>query len=330
VIVEICRNSVFCQATPGVNYQTTDTDLQSYFASAGITTLVANKKFAVNFGAAETSKQFFVQVLNSTEVSSPTLTLELENGAGTVLDVASVQIVDKGGGSTSGDIDINGVPIPSPTGPAGATMCDLNPQTFQTGPYPGSGPGPCGSYQIPVGNCTTGMSGANTINKAYLYILENIEPGSPRLGNTMRMAIPRDAAMIFKFRTGPSGAFPEFLLPPFYRNLTIGYDEQVSRGPAAPHFVTISETRCDFDYTKTLTNGTLNGCYMTMSSSGSVLSKIWPAGSEPAPAADFPYCPLKPDTNYYMNIRYEDASNLNSRGILNCPGGACGAAIGFN
>ncbi len=106
------------------------------------------------------------------------------------------------------DLDINGVAIPSPTGPAGATMCDLNPLTFQTGPYPGGGPGPCGSHQINVGTCSSGMTGVNAINKAYQYNLEDMLPGSPRLGNSMRLAIPRDAAMVFRFKTGPASRFP--------------------------------------------------------------------------------------------------------------------------
>jgi hypothetical protein len=229
------------------------------------------------------------------------------------------------------DLDINGTPIPNPTGAPGAVMCDRDPVTGAAIPYPGSGPGPCGSYRIPVGNCTTGLTGANAINSAYEYILENIQPGSLRLGNSIRLTVPRDAAMVFRFKTGPASAFPEFSLAPFYRNLTIGFDEQVSRGPAAPHFTTISESPCDFDYTKTLAGGSLNGCYVTQSSSGSMLAKIWPAASVPAtPAADFPYCPLKPDTVYYLNIRYEDASTVSGKGVLSCPAAGCGAAIGFN
>jgi hypothetical protein len=68
-----------------------------------------------------------------------------------------------------------------------------------------------------------------------------------------------------------------------------------------------------------------------MSSSGSMLAKVWAPASLPAtPAADFPFCPLKPDTTYYLNIRYEDASTPAGKGLLSCPFGACGAAIGFN
>jgi hypothetical protein len=62
-----------------------------------------------------------------------------------------------------------------------------------------------------------------------------------------------------------------------------------------------------------------------------MLAKIWPAGSGPGtPAADFPFCPLKPDTVYYLNIRYEDASTVSGKGVLSCPAAGCGAAIGFN
>jgi hypothetical protein len=228
------------------------------------------------------------------------------------------------------DYDINNTPIPSPTAAAGSVMCDRNPVTGASGPYPGAGPGPCGSYEIPLGTCSSGMTGANAITRAYQYNLEDMQTGSLRLGNSIRLGIPRDAAMVFRFRTGPASAFPEFNAPPFYRFLTIINDELPSRGPPMPHFGTVTEARCDFDYSKTLLAGTLNGCYVNLAASGSILTKIWPTGSAPTAAADFPFCPLKPDTTYYLNIRYEDASTLSSRGKLNCPEGTCGATVVFN
>jgi hypothetical protein len=223
------------------------------------------------------------------------------------------------------DTDINGTAIPSPTGPVGATMCE-----FPGMPYgPGSGPGPCGSYQVPIGNCSSGMTGANAITKVWQYNLEDYQQGSPRLGNSIRAAIPRDAAMIFRFKTGPASAMGPLPAPTTDPNLlrifNLGYSEQTNRGPSAPRFVTISESRCDFDYAKTLASGTQNGCYVTMTGDSQVLGHVRAAGT-----STFPFCQLKPDTIYYVNIRYEDASTVDRRGTLSCPSGTCGAAIKFD
>ena len=141
--------------------------------------------------------------------------------------------------------------------------------------------------------------------------------------------------MVFRFKTGPASAFPEFLNAPYYRSLTAAFEEQVSRGPTSPHFVTVSETRCDFDYGKTrlATPEVFNGCYVPMPVGGAVPMRIWPLDRLPQPGATYPYCPLKPDTYYYLNIRNEDATSLTTRGIISCNPGVfpgCGLAVGFN
>jgi hypothetical protein len=224
------------------------------------------------------------------------------------------------------DHDAWGKVIPAPSGPAGASMCEQPGQP----PYPGAGGrGPCGSFEIPVGECGAGMTGENAITRAFLYVLEDYQPGGARIGNSIRFGLQRDHAMVFRMRTGDEGLFS---LP---RYLTLGYEEQSNRGPLAPRFVTLSEKRCDFDYSKTLAAGKLDGCFKTMTGGDSLLAKIWAPGSVPAPTADFPYCPLKPNTTYYLNIRYEDASKASTRGRISCPAGVnafntCGQTIGIN
>ena len=221
------------------------------------------------------------------------------------------------------DYDLAGTLIPAPTGPAGASMCEY----VGLPPSPGSGPGPCGAYPIAADTCSTGMTGDNAIKAAWLYALEDYYPGSPRIGNSIRFGLRRDNAMVFRFRTGDAGLFT---LP---RYVTMGYEEQVNRGPLAPRFVTLSERKCDFDYTKTMADGALNGCYKTMSGGDSMLGLITEAGGDPV--ASFPYCPLKPNTTYYLNIRYEDAATISNRGLISCPTGVnaydtCGQTIGVN
>ncbi|MCM2329034.1 MAG: DUF4214 domain-containing protein, partial [Lysobacter sp.] len=221
------------------------------------------------------------------------------------------------------DFDVAGNLIPAPTGPAGAAMCEFpgNP------PSPGGGHGPCGAHQIPVDTCSSGMKGENAITAAWLYVLEDYYPGSPRIGNSLRFGLRRDNAMVFRFRTGETGLYD------FPRYVTMGYEEQVNRGPLAPRFVTLSEKKCDFDYTKTYVDGGMNGCYKTMSGGDSMLAQITATGSDPS--VRFPYCQLKPNTVYYLNIRYEDAATPANRGRISCPTGmnafdTCGQTIGVN
>jgi hypothetical protein len=222
------------------------------------------------------------------------------------------------------DTDITGNPIPAPTGPAGARMCE----EFG-GPSPGSGPGPCGSYQIAIGNCSSGLTGANAISKAWMYVLEDYTPTSPRLGNSIRWGMARDNAMVFRFKTGPVSAFPNTLLQNLNHPLTISYGEYTSLGPMAPRFMTLSETKCDFDYSKTLSNGVLNGCYKTSTGDDSLLATITPTGADPN--VGFPFCQLKPNTTYYVNVRLENATTVPNRGNLGCPVGTnCGQTMGFN
>ena len=221
------------------------------------------------------------------------------------------------------DFDLAGTLIPAPTGPAGPSMC----QHLGNPPPPRRGPGPCGAYPIAAETRSTGMTGDNAIKAAWLYVLEDYYPGSPRIGNSIRFGLRRDNAMVFRFRTGDAGLFT---LP---RYVTMGYEEQVNRGPLAPRFVTLSERKCDFDYTKTMADGALNGCYKTMSGGDSMLGLITGTGGDPA--ASFPYCPLKPNTTYYLNIRYEDAATISNRGLISCPTGVnaydtCGQTIGVN
>jgi hypothetical protein len=174
------------------------------------------------------------------------------------------------------------------------------------------------------------MKPGNAITRAWMYVLEDY-PGT-RIGQAILAGIPRDQAMVFRFKTLPASSIPQ--AP--YRNFGIGYSEQYTHGPSYPRFVTVSETKCDFDYAKTLSAGALNGCFKNMAGDDSLLGKIWTSGTVPSPSADYPFCPLKPDTTYYLNIRYEDARTVNNQGLISCPVGQgpqgssqCGQAILF-
>ena len=235
------------------------------------------------------------------------------------------------------DLDINNNPIPVPSGTSGVQMVCGYPTYLATTPYPGSGPGPCGAYEIPVGNCGAGMQPGHTITRAWMYALEDYTPTSPRISNTIMMGLPRDQAMVFRFKTGAANLFPT----PF-RYFKLSSDEaQSTHGGFYARFISISESKCDFDYSKTLASGTLNGCFVSSGGGITIQGKIWTSGTIPSPGApptgDYPYCPMKPDTVYYVNMRWEDASTVNGRGLISCPPGSgpggsnqCGSAVQQN
>jgi hypothetical protein len=209
--------------------------------------------------------------------------------------------------TASVDRDITGRLIPdTPTGPEGARMCEttgFNADGTMAGSLPPSpgvgGSNPCGSYRIKPAdtgyNCGT--------DNAFLYVLEDYTRGGLRLGNSIRWGMPNDATLVFKFKTGPVGDFNPGL---------VAYDSSQisSQGPSARRaLLTLSESKCDFDTTKVGTDG----CYR-VSESG--LATFYPRVT----TGSFPYCVMKPDTTYYLNIRYEDG----------CDELLCGNLVVFN
>lgn len=216
------------------------------------------------------------------------------------------------------DVDINGNPIPSPSGPPGAQMGEIpgNP------PFAGSGGGPCGSYEVALGNASSGMAGENAIVRAWLYILEDIVPGSPRLGNSIHIGIPRNHAFAFKFRTGPASVYPS-IVQGLNASFTMNSEEQYTHGPLRARFVVLSERPWDFDYSKV----GVDGAYVAMTMGGGLLGEITDGG----PPVTFPFAKLKPDTAYYLSMRFEDATSPATRGVLSAEPGVAtvGQTIGF-
>jgi hypothetical protein len=281
-----------------------------------------------------TAYVFLPLVNNPTVEAAKTVALNLKNPVGLTLASPSTAVltINDAGGSGGAEFDINGAPIPIPSFVAGSAMCEF----FGYPGSPGGGGGPCGAYEIPVGNCSSGMTGANAINKAWLLGIEDYKPLSPRNGNSIRAGWPRDQAMVFRFKTGTDGEFASDFAAVGVRYMTIGYSDQTNRGASAAAFVTISEQKCDFDYSKTASAGVYNGCYKAMDTNDALQGKVYPTGTA-APANAYPYCTLKPDTVYYLNIRYENVSTVTTRGQISCPIGLgplgssnCGFAMTIN
>ena len=218
------------------------------------------------------------------------------------------------------DVDIRGNPIPSPSGPAGAQMGEIpgNP------PFAGGGGGPCGAYEVALGNASAGMTGENAITRAWLYILEDIVPGSPRLGNSIHIGIPRNHAFAFRFSTGPGGVYPS-IVQGLNAAFTMNSEEQYTHGPLRARFVVLSTKLWDFDYTKI----GVDGAYVAMTGGGGGLLGQITDGN--GPPVTFPFAKLKPDSTYYVSMRFEDATSAATRGILSAAPDVpyVGQTIGF-
>lgn len=244
-------------------------------------------------------------------------------------NVATLQLT---GGAQAGagiDYDINGNLIPNTAHTNTNTSARACEYPAGSSGFPGPNPtNPCGAYQIPVGDCSSGMTGANEIKKAYLLQVKDIIPGITNYTSGDRnpwFGLPRDVAFVFKFKTGPAGSFPAFPYP-----LGLIIEEQVPHGANAPRFASVSEKRCDFDYNKLpqipgAPNPSL--CYQAAPVVIALQAQITRTGSDPSlPAIQ---CQLKPDTYYYFSMRWEDP--VNSRGVISCNPGAgslfCGSVL---
>jgi hypothetical protein len=266
-------------------------------------------RYTLRFANGEATTAFGVRVLDvAGYFGDKTAVFALQNPVDLLLGAASsaaLTIRDKDSPPPPGDYDINGHLIPAtPThATPGAAMCEnfSNPGVTPYAPSPGlGGSQPCGAYRIPVSgtayDCSAHRSGAEAVNNAFLYVLEDYESSSLRLGNTINWGMVNDAAMVFKFKTGPVGSFS--YLP---RDAAFAFGEAYNRGPVAlSTFMTLSESKCDFNVSKVGTNA----CYVMIGNSGSM--QVTTNATAVPPNAG--RCQLKPDTTYYLNIRYDGAA----------------------
>lgn len=94
-----------------------------------------------------------------------------------------------------------------------------------------------------------------------------------------------------------------------------------------PGYMTISETPCDFDPAKVLTNTSGNGCYVT-GINGVTLN--WANTTVVLPVN---YCRLQTGKTYYLNLRFQDARPASAGGQPNSDsclnGETCGGILQF-
>lgn len=194
----------------------------------------------------------------------------------------------------------------------GNNYCHLNPLLRTIGP------GPCGSQAVPVGNCSSGMPGA--ITRAWQLNLLGEYVTFRR--QSLHVTMTKGQALSFKFRTG---ARPLDCNPP--NGCTGGFGAAgTTQGAEAPTFISVSKARCDFDYAKV---NTANACYRSIGGGGNgVDTRFSPAGTP----ADWTQCELEPNTDYFVNFRWEQAVGA-SRGVEACnPSGVyttCGMVVDF-
>lgn len=237
--------------------------------------------------------------------------------AGTTSDAG----VDAGLWLPTGDRDVRGAPLPDflPIGTyAGITACEVIGGT----PAPGfGGNAPCGSYEVPVGQCTAGMRGTvtngvrNQVLRALLFVHEEHRVGNTYLlGNDMRYAQQQNDAFIMKFHTGGAGDFPVVggLPAGALGAISFAFTGQPNRGQVAVRFASISQRPCDFDYQRL---DAQDPCVqrLAIAGGGSLNVHVVPPGVSAGPG----FCALRPNTTYYLSTRWEDPLGA-ARGLISC------------
>lgn len=234
---------------------------------------------------------------------------------------------------TSGDIALDGTVIPDSV-PDRAYAAQSNACEFPGNPgFPGfGGKSPCGSYEIPVGNCNSGMlGGTDSVTNAFMFVHEVMKLSANTFmgGNSMRYPQHKNHAFVMKFKTGsvPADFSATNNLPPgAIGQLSFDFADVNTRGALqGDRYATISRTPCDFDYQK-LDAG--NVCYRAVSatSGNKMFAQIMNPGFSPSGYA----CALSPDTVYYLNIRWENPVGT-TRGRNGCQQGTpyCGTSLGI-
>jgi Calx-beta domain len=249
--------------------------------------------YTLNFAAGSADSFFFLPTVNNTLIEgAKVVAFNLKNPVGLTLgtpSAATLTITDDD--IIAGDADINGQPVKS------VTIDQLvTPNNFCAyGRFPGGGPGPCGASEMPMSTCATGME--EGLSKAWQL---NMVDGTgaltyvPFKNHAIHFLMDRRQAFSWKFKTPPANQIPGGIAYGGFTqaSTTIGID--------AVTFMTVTSTRCDFDVNKVATSM----CYRSLGGDNSVPTVLAPVGAQ----VDASFCRLQPDTEYFLNIRWENAS----------------------
>ena len=307
-------------AVVGSHYNINDS--RSPFTGSPPTTTV---EFA---NGAATAYVFLPIINNTTDQASKTVALTLKGPVGATLGATpSTVLTIANAGSTPGvDYDVTGAPIPDPTGVAAG--CEFP----GSQPFPGTGTGPCGSYEVAVAppadpgiNCSNEMVAGHEILKAWQYNL------AYNFGavNSLRLGMQPRHVYSYRFKTPTveeaiaagqgAGWFPH--------NGSILTTEQANRGGIPAMHVTLSEKRCDFRYAALIPGGAeYDVCHKT-SNNALVTFSFQILGNNTDP--DVPStCTLRPGKYYYLNVRFENPAQ--NPGTISCLPGTGYSTCGFS
>lgn len=223
-----------------------------------------------------------------------------------------------GGQQVAGeDLDKYGNVIPNPTAtkPPGSSPCEY-PGADR---YPGTGQGPCGSWEVwvqpptdPSVNCSNEMT--DPINVAWQFNTNYLNEGYV-INHFFGMS--GSHVMSFRFTTPTTGTYP--------RIGSIATNPAESWGTTPSVRVSVTEKRCQFSKAA-LDPATYNACH-TRNPNGqtSVRYVIRAEGDNGDP--NIPECTLRPGKNYYVNIRFENYTG----GLYGCSSSqTCGLVFNMN
>jgi hypothetical protein len=250
------------------------------------------------------------------------------------------------------DVDINGNPIPETVAfdaYNGITACEgFGADGRPTAGVPGAGGySPCGSYRIPVGHCGDGMLNTNTVFgagltdnvnsvlDAYMFVMGPLRPGATYFeGNDIRFAQDKNTAFVIKFQTGGAGEYQltSGLPAGAVGGLLFVFAQQPNRGTPSIRFAAVSSSPCDFRQDLAQLP---DPCYriLNIAGGGNIIADIVPDGVSAAAG----HCALRPNSTYYLSMRWEDPTTNASKGLVACrtavgspTGTYCGTTLGFH
>ena len=276
----------------------------------------------VSFVNGQPTAYVFIPTINNPAADgNHVVALNLKNPSGLSLGSpasTTLTILDVAGGS--GEKGIDGLPMATVT----INQLVVGSNNFCAfGRFPGGNLGPCGASPVSVSTCGTGIGAGGVTNAWQLNMVDGTGAltYTPFRNHTVHLTMSKGHAMSWKFHTPPANQITSIVTGGFSQTTT-------TIGAEATTFMSVSTSRCDFDYTKVNTIGA-GACYRSIGGTGNnVDTRLSPTGTPP----DAFVCEMTPDTDYYLNIRWENVAG--AQHVESCPAPTgpytqCGMVLGF-
>lgn len=277
-----------------------DVNGSGYYASASVGFLLGDVNGSREIDSADTvaTKAHSGQVV----VDSTNAAYDVDlSGAITASDIAAVKaragnvLSLVGIYPTSGQNSIEGFAIPTPSKVPSiipATHAGLNGAGANINAW-AVDPVVCSNTQPPI-------------TRLWRHNIDFVEHGSMQKVDFFDMA-PNEA-LTYKFVAGPAGAGYIF----------ISVSTQV---PLVPTFVSLSTSPCDFDATKLLAGPSRDFCYVSAPLENMLYYQ------ETNRSVSFPMCKLVPGQEYYLNLRFQNASAPGADSCAQAGSARCGGIL---